>query len=161
MAANPYAVGLALVTRRELSAAQLAERLRRRGFDAEATADAVARLQRERAVDDDRTALVHARRAARIARRGPRRTEREIVALGIDPATARTAVAEVYGQEPEETVIERALERRLPADAPVADRSHFGKLYRYLLRQGFDPHLVTRTLRARAGAAAPPDDPLS
>ncbi len=147
-----------MIARRELSVAQLGERLRRRGFDSEATEAAVARLQRERVVDDHRTATVHARRAARVTHRGPRRAEQEIIALGIAPTVARAAVAEVYAEEHAQTVIERALARRLPEDVMVADRIHFGKLYRYLVRQGFDPQTVNATLRARAGRAAPPDE---
>ena len=147
-----------MLARRELSAAQVTERLRRRGFEPEAIQAAVDRLRRERALDDRRTAAIHARRAARTTHRGPLRAEQEITALGIAPAVARIAVAEVYAEQGVETVIERALARRLPDDAVIADRAHFGRLYRYLVRQGFDPHVATATLRARAGTSTPADD---
>ena len=147
-----------MLARRERSAAQVAEGLRRRGFDRDATETAVERLQREGALDDHRTATVHARRAARIAHRGPLRAEREIAALGIAPSVARAAVTEVYAEEGAETVIERALARRLPESAAVEDRAHFGRLYRYLVRQGFDPQMATATLRARTGTSPPTDD---
>ena len=55
-------------------------------------------------------------------------------------------------------MIERALARRLPEGAAVTDRTHFGKLYRYLVRQGFDPQLAAETIRARTGASTPADD---
>lgn len=158
MPSDPYAAGMAMLARRELCAAQVAERLRRRGFAPEAAEAAVDRLRREGALDDHRTATLLARRAARTVHRGPRRAEQEIAALGIAPAVARAAVAEVYAEEREETVLERALARRLPEGATVADRAHFGRLHRYLVRQGFDPRLVTGTLRTRAGAAGPADD---
>ena len=150
-----------MLAHRELSAAQMTERLRQRGFGLEDVEDAVARLRRERAIDDRRTASLYARRAARTAHRGPLRTEREIAALGIDPAVVRAAVAEVYGEQGTEKVIERALARRLPEGAAVTDRSHFGRLYRHLVRQGFDPQMVVATLRARAGTSSAPDDELS
>ena len=89
------------------------------------------------------------------------RTEREIAALGIAPAVARAAVTEVYEEQGTGTVIERALARRLPEGAAVTDRAHFGRLYRHLVRQGFDPHMVAATLRDRAGTSAPDDEPSS
>ena len=158
MPSNPYAAGLSLLARRERCAAQVAEALRRQGFDQDAIEAAVDRLQQQGALDDGRTARVHARRAARVTHRGPLRTEREIAALGIAPAVARAAVTEVYAEEGVEHVIEQALARRLAEGAPVADRTHFGRLYRYLVRQGFDPQLAAATLRARADASTPADD---
>ena len=147
-----------MLARRELSAAQMVERLRRRGFDAGEVEAAVARLRQEGSVDDFRTAAVHARRLAGIAHRGPLRAEREITALGITPAVARAAVAEVYAAHRVETVLEQALARRLPAGAAIQDRLHFARLYRYLVRQGFEPRLVNAALRDRGSASAPPDD---
>lgn len=136
----------------------MVEGLRRRGFDHDAIEAAVDRLQREGALDDGRTARVHARRAARVARRGPLRAEREIAALGIAPAVARAAVAEVYAEEGVENVIEQSLARRLAEGAEVTDRTHFGRLYRYLVRQGFDPQMAAATLRGHTGAATAADD---
>ncbi len=136
----------------------MVEGLRQRGFDNDGIEAAVARLQQEGALDDSRTARVHARRAARVAHRGPLRAEREIAALGIAPAVARAAVTEIYAEEGVENVLERSLARRLAEGAAVTDRTQFGRLYRYLLRQGFDPQTATATLRARAGAAAAADD---
>ena len=158
MSSNPYGAGLALLARRELSAAQVAERLRRRGFDDAEVDAAVARLRREGAVDDRRTAAAHARRLAAAAHRGPLRAEREVAALGIDPAVARAAVAEVYAEHDARAVLERALARRLPPGEAVADRVHFGRLHRFLVRQGFEPRMVTAALRGRAAAAAAGND---
>ena len=158
MPSDPYAAGLSLLAGRERGSAQVTEALRRRGFDRDAIEAAIDRLQREGALDDSRTAGVLARRAARITRRGPLRAEREIAALGIAPAVARAAVTEAYAEESVEIVIERALARRLPEGAAVTDRTHFGRLYRYLVRQGFDPQMAAETLGARAGASTPADD---
>ena len=147
-----------MLARRELSAAQVTERLRRRGFGAREVATTVARLQGEGAIDDLRTAGMHARRLASTVHRGPFRAEREIAALGIAAAVARAAVAEAYAEHGVQTVLEQALARRLPAGAAIEGRIHYGRLYRYLVRQGFDPDMVTATLRGRAGASAGPDD---
>ena len=147
-----------MLARRELSAAQVAERLRRRGFDAGEVEATVARLQGEGAIDDLRTARMHARRLAAAARRGPLRAEREIAVLGIAATVAHAAVAEVYAEHGVRTVLARALARRLPEGSAIEGRIHFGKLHRHLVRQGFEPEMVTATLRDRAVAAAPADD---
>ena len=158
MPSNPYAAGLAMLARRELSAAQVTERLRRRGFAPDEVAAAVCRLRGERALDDRRAATVHARHAARVTHRSPRRAELEITALGIAPATARAAVAAVYAEERTETVIGHALARRLPEGAVIEGRAHFARLHRHLVRQGFDPQMAMATLRTRAGTPAAAED---
>jgi SOS response regulatory protein OraA/RecX len=147
-----------MLARRELCAAQVAERLRRRGFDAREVESTVARLREEGAIDDLRTARAHARRLADTAHRGPFRAEREIAALGIAATVARAAVAEAYAEHGVQTALERALARRLPDGSAIEDRVHFGKLYRYLVRQGFEPGMISATLRARGEASAGPDD---
>ncbi len=147
-----------MLARRELSAAQVAARLRRRGFDDGEVEAAVARLRDDGSLDDVRTATVHARRLAGTALRGPLRAEREIAALGIGRAVARAAVAETYAERGVATVLEQALARRLPAGATIANGLHFARLYRYLIRQGFEPRLVNAALRNRGGASAPPED---
>ena len=147
-----------MLARREMTAAEVTERLRRRGFAAGDIEAAVKRLREVCALDDYRTAAVHARRAARITRRGPLRAEREITALGVSPAVAEAAVADVYAEEGTAAVLGRALARRLPAGAPVESRAQFARLYRYLVRQGFDPPMVSATLRARAAMHPPPED---
>lgn len=158
MPSDPYTAGLSLLSRRERCAAQVAGELRRRGFDNDGIEAAVDRLRQEGALDDSRTARVHARRAARVTHRGPLRAEREIAALGIAPAVARAAVTEAYAEEGLENVLERSLARRLAEGAAVADRTQFCKLHRYLLRQGFDPQMAAAALRDRAAASTPVDD---
>ena len=151
MPSDAYSTGLALLARRELSAAQVAERLRQRGFEPDVIDAAIDRLREERALDDRRTATMHARRAAGIFNRGPQRAEQEIVGLGIDRTVAGAVVVEVYAEQDTRAVLERSLARRLPEGVPITDRRHLDKLYRYLVRQGFDPQMATAALRARTG----------
>ena len=146
---SAYQVALRLLARRELSTAQLRDRLTRRELPSSEIDAAVERLTRERAVDDARTALAYARRAAEVKLRGRSRTRREIEALGIAPPTARRAVATVFDEVVEESVLERAIAKRL--HGPVRDRAQFRRLYQALLRQGFPPDRVARQLLSRAG----------
>ena len=147
--ASAYLIGLRLLARRELSAAQVRDRLARRELATDEIETAISRLVRERAIDDARTALAYARRAAEVKLRGVIRARQEIEALGIAPQTARAAVAEVFDDIGEESVLERAVAKRL--HGPIRDRAHFRRLHRALLRQGFPPDRVAAVLVARAG----------
>lgn len=136
-----------MLARRELSAAQLHERLLRKAYTPDEAETAVTRLRQERAVDDRRTAAMIARRAADVSHRGPRRAQQQIEAAGIAPEVARAAVADAYADAGVDTVLERALDRRL--SGPVRDRAHFEQLCRYLIRQGFDSSAAITALRTR------------
>jgi regulatory protein len=146
-AERAYVAGLTLLSRRELAEAQLRERLARRKFDADEIDDAIARLRRERALDDRRTALACARTEVRVKRRGRARVVRQIEALGIARDIAREAVAEVFAEVDEAELLQQALERRLRRGTELSDPAAFRRVHRYLLGQGFDPERVTALLR--------------
>ena len=147
---SAYHVALRLLARRELSTGQLRDRLTRRELPSSEVEAAIARLTHERAVDDTRTALAYARRAAEVKLRGQSRTRREIEALGIAPEIARRAVAEVFDEVDEESVLTRAIAKRL--DGRIRDRAQFRRLYQTLLRQGFPPDRVAAALVALSQA---------
>ncbi len=146
--ANTYQIALRLLARRELSSNQLRERLVRRELPAVEIETAITRLTHNGAVDDGRVAHAYARRAAEVKFRGKRRTRREIEALGIDAETAGQAVADVFSETDEETVLEHAIDKRL--DGPVRDRAQFRRLYQSLLRQGFPTDRIVAQLLSRA-----------
>ena len=146
---SAYQVALRLLARRELSTAQLRARLTRSELRPSEIDAAVEQLTRERAVDDARTALAYARRAAEVKLRGRSRTRREIEALGIAPPTARRAVAAVFDEVDEDSILERAIAKRL--HGPIRDRAQFRRLYQALLRQGFPADRVAAVLVARVG----------
>ena len=145
---SAYQAAVGLLARRELSTGQLRDRLTRRELPPLEIEAAIARLIRERAVDDARMALAYARRAAEVQFRGQSRTRRAIEALGIDPATARHAVAEIFNEVDEESVLDRAIAKRL--HGPIRDRPQFRRLYQALLRQGFPPDRVAAALLVRS-----------
>lgn len=154
-ASDPYVVGLKMLARRELSAAQVRERLRRKGFGDSASEAAIHRLQTERALDDARTATACARQALNLKMRGRQRALREVQALGIDRRLAHTAVDEVYASVDERDLVEQVLARRL--NRPIASQGEFRRLYQALLRQGFESGTVVSVLRAHAHHAVQPD----
>ena len=148
-----YVAALNLLARRELAEAQLRTRLARRKFEDDEIDAAMTRLRRERALDDRRTALACARTQVRLKHRGRARVVREIEALGINRDIARDAVAEVFAELDESTLLEQALDRRLRHGLSLGDPAVFRRVHRYLLGQGFDPGRVTALLRLRAKKA--------
>ncbi len=153
MADPAYVDGLKLLARRELSASQVRQRLARKGHPAEAVDAAIGRLQAERALDDARVAGAIARTESMLKRRGRVRVRRQIEAAGIAPDLAERALAEVFGDIDPEAHLAEAIDRRLKGRRLDADPRAFGRLFRYLVGQGFEADRVLAALRARRGPA--------
>jgi regulatory protein len=154
-----YAAGLAMLARRELSEAQVRERLARKEHDPAAIDAAVERLVAVRAIDDRRVAAAAALTAARVKSRGRARVLREVQALGIPADIADEAVNQVFGAIDESALLDRALARRLRGPAArIRDAAHFRRLLQQLVRQGFAPGAVIAALKARARRDDVPDE---
>ena len=146
---DAYLDGLKLVARRELSEAQVRQRLARRGHEESAIDDAVARLKQERAIDDNRVAAAIARTEADMKHRGRLRVRRKVESAGIDPTTARRAVDDVFRDVGDEVLLDRALAKRMRTRTSIDDDAEFQRLFRYLVGQGFDAEQVMKALAAR------------
>ena len=109
---------------------------------------AIAHLLETGGLDDRRLAQAHARTAVEIKGRGRLRVVRELQARGVDKDVAAEAVAEVFGEKDERSLVARALQKKLRgADSgPPTPPSH-ARLYQYLMRQGFTPAVVIEALR--------------
>jgi regulatory protein len=151
LADSAYIAALKMLGRRELSEAQVRQRLARRGHEAGDIDAAVARLKADRSLDDERVAGAIARTETSIRRRGKLRVRRQIQAAGIDPETAKRVLDAVFEEIDADALLDAALARRLPADRPIADDREFQRLFRYLMSQGFDADRVAATLRRRRG----------
>jgi SOS response regulatory protein OraA/RecX len=156
LAANPaYLDGLKLLARRELSTAQVRQRLSRR-HAADLVDDAIARLTAERAIDDARVAGAIARTQTSVRGRGRQRVRLEIERAGIDKATARRVVDEVFAELDDDALLDAALKRRLRldrvdrvdgVDGLIRDDRQFARLYRRLVAEGFDADRVLASLK--------------
>jgi len=146
-----------MLSRRELSTAQVRDRLKKKGFEAADIESAVERLLDSGALDDQRTARALAHMAAHVKLRGPFRTIQELQAHGIDRDLSERTVDEVYGDLDPQLLLERALARRLKGR--IETRGELRRLYQYLVRQGFEGAAARSALMARADPAAttPPD----
>jgi regulatory protein len=146
-ASNPaYIDGLKLLARRELSRAQVRQRLVRR-HPAALVDEAIARLTDEKAIDDARVAEAIARTQTSVRGRGRQRVRMEIERAGIDKATARRVVDEVFAGVDDEALLEAALARRLRAADSLTDERHMARLYRRLVAEGFDADRVLASLK--------------
>jgi regulatory protein len=152
-----YVAGLKMLGRRELTEAQVRDRLGRRQFEEEAIDAAIVRLRSERALDDRRTALACARTEANLKQHGRLRALRQVEAIGVPRGVARAAVAEVFADLDEDALLQRALDRRLRHGASLEEMPAARRIHRYLLAQGFDAARVTDAIRRRVRHAAHDD----
>jgi regulatory protein len=150
-AKHAYLDALKLLARRELSEAQVRQRLARKGHDPEAIDTAVSRLLHERAIDDARVAGAIARTETVVKRRGKLRVRRQVEQAGIASATARRAVDDTFESIDDAALMEASLLKRLRGRPQIADQSEFRRLYRYLIGQGFEPDRVLASLKKHQG----------
>jgi regulatory protein len=144
-----YVDALRMLGRRELSEAQVRQRLARREHDPDDIDEAVARLLEQRAIDDNRVAEAIARTETSFRKRGKVRVKQKIQSAGIASATAKRAIDDVFGALDSSELLDSALAKRLRRGAAIADEREFSRLYRYLVGQGFESDKVLDILRRR------------
>ena len=136
-----------MLARRELSEAQLRQRLTRRQHDPEAIEAALTRLKADRSLDDERVAGAIARSETGLKKRGKYRVTRQIEAAGIASSIARRVVDETFATIDGDALLTQALMKRLRGRTRIEDDKEFTRLYRYLVAQGFEPDRVMALLR--------------
>jgi regulatory protein len=158
-ALSAYVAALKMLARRELSEAQVRQRLLRKGYAEDDIDAAVHRLKAERAIDDSRVAEAIARTETAVKRRGKLRVKRQIESAGIAPAVAREALDAIFEGTDADALLQAALGRRLRGDRLIEDDREFQRLYRYLAAQGFESDRILKALRARRPkGSSDPDD---
>ncbi len=150
MSNDTYLAALKMLARRELSEAQLRQRLTRREHDPEAIEAALTRLKADRSLDDERVAGAIARSETNLKKRGRYRVTRQIEAAGIAPSIARRVVDETFSAIDGDALLQESLARRLRGRTRIEDDREFNRLYRYLVAQGFEPDRVLTLLREKS-----------
>jgi len=102
-------------------------------------------------LDDSRVARAYARTAANVKRRGRLRVMRELHAMGIAKATATEAVAEVFADVDERSLIAKAIQKKMRGKPTLTSAAEHARLYQYLMRQGFTPAAIAAALRKLRG----------
>ena len=146
---SAYVDGLKMLARRELSEAQVRQRLARKQHAADAIDAAIERLRAERAIDDARVAEAIARTETSIRRRGKLRVRLQIDRAGIGKAIAKQAIDAVFDNIDDDALMEASLQKRLRGRETIADDREFQRLYRYLAAQGFESDRIVRLLSKR------------
>src|SRR5688500_13267616 len=136
-----------MLGRRELSEAQVRQRLAKRGHDEESIEAAVTRLKSDRSLDDERVAGAIARSETSLRKRGKLRVKRRIEAAGIAAPIAQRAVDETFEEIDGDALIAAALAKRLRGREVIEDDREFQRLYRYLSSQGFESDRIVALLR--------------
>jgi regulatory protein len=146
-----YFRALRWLTARELSEAQVRSRLAEKGYTDTAITPAVARLLQERTLDDSRAATAVARTEARVRRHGPHRVMGKLMAMGIDRDLAKDIVRDLFGEEDEAALVEKALETRLRGNPErLNDPRERRKILAYLVRQGFSASAASTAIRNKS-----------
>jgi regulatory protein len=152
---DAYTTALTLLSRRELSTAQLRARLARRKFDAAEIDSVIQRLVADGTLDDRRVAVAAARLEGALRHRGRRRVVQRLQQLGVSRAVADAATDEVFSELDETALLDRAIEKRLKGASPRdLDAKGVARLIRGLVGQGFEVAEIYRRLRSRGARDA-------
>jgi regulatory protein len=154
---------LSLLSSRARARQELADRLRRKGFDAAAVDHALERVERLGLIDDRSFAESWVRDRLRLRPRGTRALVAELTGKGVAAAVARSAVADVMRTEGTDDgelchqAAEKWLRSRRDRGA-VADRDEQrrreGRLAAYLARRDYASAAIRDVLTAMRAAAA-------
>jgi len=141
-----YTAAVGGLMRRAYSVFEMRRYLEQRSENPSVARLVLARLQREKLLDDPHYAREFARSRARSRRQGRHRIIRELRIRGLSDANIEDAITETFAETDESAVVRKLIERRLRASRGVRDAKKLASLYRTLLRAGFDAQLIRREL---------------
>ena len=146
-----FARAIKLLAARSRSAAELGELLLEgRGSNKAAVEETLERLREYGYVDDERFAFGYASLKVRQRPVGRQRVRRDLVMKKIDGAVVDEALDLVFAEVSEETLIDRAIEKRIRLRGRPKNRAEAKSLFDHLLRKGFPFELVSEKVRATA-----------
>ena len=140
---------LTILAARSLSEGQLRDRLTAKGWaDAGLVEDCIDRLKELGYVNDARFAHSYASHRVGLKPLGRARLARELAHKKVSRAKADEALDLVFGEAPEESLIDRAIARRIRTHGRPGDRAAAKRLFDHLARLGFEYDLIARKLSA-------------
>ncbi|MGY6216414.1 regulatory protein RecX [Methylolobus aquaticus] len=134
------AVSLRYLARRDYARAELAQRLRTKGFPADSVHTVLASLSAEGLLDDGRFAAMIVRRRAEQGY-GRMRVVSELRQMGVDPSAIPDEDIDW------DAVLERLYRKRFRAGPPTSDRELQSR-WRYLLQRGFSSEQIRRVMQS-------------
>jgi regulatory protein len=145
------AAAYSYLNKRDRTAAEVARRLKREGFNSETVAETLALLHDEGTLDDRRFARLFTEDKRALERWGSGRIRRALIQRGVDSDTAATVVDAGAGETDSSLESEReralaVLRGRFP-ERP-RNRRDRDRALGVLLRKGYDPELALEALSA-------------
>lgn len=128
------------------SSAQLAKRLKEKGYDAAVIADVLEIFKRQRLIDDNAYAEEFVRSRGVQGGSGRRKLERDLKAKGVAPAAVSQAL-EKYGPEEEARQALEIAERRIGAWRELPKPKQKQRLFGFLARRGFSNDAITAAFK--------------
>jgi regulatory protein len=153
---NAWERALDALSRRSLTAREVATKLERAGYPDPEIDDVLERLHRLSFVDDAQVAYNHVQRRAEEGRRGPVRVRAELLSRGVDPALADEVIADAFPADDVRDRIRRAAAKLAGSSGIPTDRAGRAKLARRLARAGFPVEAVSAWLDERGDEEPPP-----
>lgn len=143
------AAALKILASRARSENQLRERLLAKPWaDAEAVEDCISRLKELGYVNDSRFAHSYASSRLTLRAVGRGRLTRELRAKRVSGRTIDEALDLVFDEVGEDSLIERAIRKRIRTHGRPTDRASAKRMFDHLVRLGFEYDLIIRKLRA-------------
>ena len=140
-----------LLAAKPRSVAELRERLLRgKNTNAEIVETVISRLREYGYLNDEHFAFCYASYKVKQKPVGRRRLERDLKLKKIDNSVANEALEMVYGETPEEQLIDEAIAKRLRLRGKPKSRAEAKSLFDHLLRRGFAFDLVSDKVRSLA-----------
>ena len=138
---------LSILAARSCSEGQLRQRLGAKGWTETGLIDeCIARLKELGLVNDALFAHSYANYRVNSKPLGRARLARELALKKVPRARAQEALDLVYAEAPEETLIDRAIARRLRTHGRPGDRAAAKRMFDHLARLGFEYDLIVKKL---------------
>jgi regulatory protein len=148
-----------LLAAKPRSVEELRERLLEKQWTDEAIVESVlAKLGEYGYLNDERFAFGYASYRVRQKPMGRQRLQRDLQMKKVDRETADEALRLVFEETPEESLIDRAIEKRTRLRGLPRTRSEIKSLIDHLMRQGFSYELISNKVRAISTADVDEDD---
>ena len=142
-----YQAAVRALMRRAHSVHQMCDLLKRRSDDEDQIAAVIDKLKNYKYLDDARYALDFARAHTQTRRQGKFRIARELRTRGVPDRHIDAALAAVFAEGDEATMIRARLQKMSKLPQPVDERK-IASVYRSLLRAGFSSDVIRAELHA-------------
>jgi regulatory protein len=143
------AAALKILASRARSESQLRERLLAKPWsEPAAVEDCIARLKELGYVNDSRFAQSYASSRLSLRAVGRGRLARELAGKRVTRKTIDEALDLVFDEVGEESLIDRAIQKRIRTHGRPTDRASAKRMFDHLVRLGFGYDLIIRKLRA-------------